>query len=396
MKIILNKLLLLSTVAIILTSCSKEKYVEPLDKDSVPANVTNVTVEPLPGAARISYELPLDKNLRYVKAVYEIRPGVEKESISSLYANSLIVDGFADEKEYQVKLYSVSKGEQMSETPVIVNLTPLTSPIKEAFNTLAFKETFGGATLSFDNSGAAALSVKILTDSSGRLREVETYYTNAVQGKYSIRGFASEPRLFAAVVRDRWGNISDTITQMLTPIFEQAIPKGNFRHVPLSNDTYEPHSTPVWNVTKLWDGKLQGDDQYSIFHTKPGSGMPQSFTFDMGVTAILSRYKFWHAGAGAYQRGAPKKWEVWGTDTAPDPLGNWEGWTKLMDSESYKPSGEGPITSGDLNYANVQGEEFDFPEGIPAVRYLRFKTTETWGGLDYVYIGELSFWGKIQ
>lgn len=396
MKNLINNLIIVAGFIITALSCSKEHYVEPIDKDVAPGAISQVTVQPLPGAAKISYKLPADESLRYVKAVYEIRPGVEKESIASLYTNSLLVDGFAEEKEYEVKLYTVSYGEQVSETPVVVKFTPLTSPIKEAFNTFSFKETFGGALLNFENSGAANLSVQILTDSSGRLREVETYYTKAVEGRYAIRGFTSEPRLFAAVIRDRWGNISDTITKMLTPIFEEKIPKNNFRHVPLPNDTYEPHSTPVWNVTKLWDDKLQGDDQYSIFHTKPGSGMPQSFTFDMGRLAVLSRYKFWHGGAGAYQRGSPKRWEIWGTAETPDPSGSWDGWIKIMECNSYKPSGDGPVTTEDLNYANVQGEEFDFPEGTLPVRYLRFRTIETWGGLDYIYIGELSFWGKLQ
>lgn len=404
LKNIINYLMILAGFIAITVSCSKEHYVEPIDKDEAPGAISQVRVEPMPGAAKISYKLPGDESLRYVKAVYEIRPGVEKESIASLYSNSLIVDGFPEEKEYEVKLYTVSYGEQVSANPVVVKFTPLTSPIQEAFNTFSFKEAFGGTSLTFENSGAANLSVQILTDSSGTLREVETYYTNAIVGQHSVRGFESQPRLFAAVIRDRWGNLSDTITKMLTPLFEEFIPKDLFQVVGLPTDTYLPHSTPTWNITQLWDGRTAPNGGIPIFHTVPTDGnMPQWFTFDMGRTALLSRYKLWHRGAQpsepqpfAYRLGAPKKWEIWGTADTPDPSGSWDGWIKLMDSESYKPSGDGPITSTDLDYATNQGEDFTFPENTPPVRYIRFKTLETWGDVNYIYLQEISFWGDIQ
>ncbi|MCU7693659.1 DUF5000 domain-containing lipoprotein [Haoranjiania flava] len=385
-------------LSVLFFSCSKEKYVEPLVSDTAPAPVTQVTVEPLPGAAKISYKLPKDESLRYVKAVYEIRKGVEREVIGSQYNNFIVVDGFPSTNEYEVKLYSVSFGEQYSE-PVSVKVQPSTPPLLEAYNTVKFSETFGGTTLTFENKGAASLAVMILTpDSSGRLSEVETYYTKSTEGRVSVRGFPAQPRLFAAVVRDRYGNLSDTITQTVTPVFEEKIPKDKFVEVRLANDTYEPH-IPNGQMFQIWDDRIAPNGGIGVFHTKPGSGIPQSFTFDMGRITLLSRYKLWHRGPGtqwAYQLGAPKKWEVWGRTTAPDPQGSWEGWTKLMDCNSYKPSGEGPVTNEDALYATSTGEDFIFPNDIPPVRYLRFNIVETWGYLDYIYIQELTLWGQLQ
>ena len=380
----------------LLFSCSKEKYTDPMtDSGGSPAPVTGVTVIPTPGAAVLRYKLPADENLRYIKAVYEIRPGVTREVISSMYTDSLVVDGFPEVKEYEVKLYSVSYGEKLSD-PVAIKIVPLVSPLKEAAGSLLFEPTFGGTTITFDNSGEAALAVTILTpDSTGKLKPVETYYTKSMEGKYSVRGFASEPRIFGAVVRDRWGNLSDTLTQTLTPIFEELIPKNLFKAVVLPTDVVGGHASATWTLDKIWDGAFgPGSVQ---FHTKPGSGMPQWFTFDMGRLCYLSRYKFFHRNGSefVYQLGAPKKWEVWGTATTPDPSGSWVGWTKLMDCESFKPSGEGPVTAEDANYAMIQGEDFIFPEQIP-VRYLRFKVNETWGFLDYIYIAEMTFWGDAD
>lgn len=395
----MNKIIVLAVGFLLsfalVTSCSKDKYVGPVENDSAPAQVTQVSSRPLPGAVVISYKLPPNEALRYVKAVYEIRPGVQREVISSLYKDSLIVDGFPEVKEYQVKLYSVSFGEKISE-PVTVKVTPLTSPLKEAFNSFNFDETFGGTTITFTNSGEASLAVTILTpDSVGKLKAVETYYTKSLNGKYSVRGFAAKPTVFGAVIRDRWGNVSDTLTQTLTPVFEELIPKNLFKGLVLPTDVIGGHANAAWTLDKVWDG-LTGSA--SPFHTKPSSGIPQWFTIDMGRLCYLSRFKLFHRGPGtsyAYILGDPRKYEVWGSATTPDPTGSWSGWRKLMDCESYKPSGEGPVTSEDITYAVDQGEDFIFPEQFP-VRYLRFKVNETWGFLDYIYITELTFWGDAD
>lgn len=380
---------------LLIVSCSKEKYVSPVDGDLAPSPVTQLSFKPLPGAAVISYKLPANEDLRYVKAIYEIRPGVEREVIGSQYKDSIIVDGFPEVKEYVVKLHTVSFGEKMSE-PVTIKVTPLTSPLREAYNSFKFDETFGGTTITFTNSGEASLAVTILTpDSAGKLKEVETYYTKSLNGKYSVRGFPAQPTIFGAVIRDRWGNLSDTITQTLTPVFEELIPKNLFKSLVLPTDVVGGHANSSWTLDKVWDG-LTGSA--SPFHTKPGSGIPQWFTIDMGRLCYLSRFKLFHRGPGssyAYILGDPKKYEVWGSATNPDATGSWSGWRKLMDCESYKPSGEGPVTSEDITYAVDQGEDFIFPEQVP-VRYLRFKVNETWGFLDYIYITELTFWGDAD
>src|SRR3546814_8332243 len=83
--------------------------------DKQPVKVSNVEVENLPGGAKISYTLPTSENILYIKAIYEIRDGVEQEVKSSYYNRSLLIEGFPDTQEYDVKLYTVSHGEVESE-----------------------------------------------------------------------------------------------------------------------------------------------------------------------------------------------------------------------------------------------------------------------------------------
>lgn len=394
---------LLSLVVISVLSCSKEKYVEPIDSDSAPDPVVSATAQPLPGGATITYKLPNDPRLRYVKAVYTVN-GQQRETIASEFNNSLTVMGFPDTLEHEIKLYSVSKGEQVNNTPVVVRVKPLLPPIMEAYNSLEVKETFGGIKFTFQNSSQAALAVMIITpDNSDKMSVVETYYMNAANGAYAIRGFESAKRTFAFVVRDRWGNLSDTLRGDFIPVFEQQVPKNKFAIVNLPTDTNNPHLTlgSTYTMDKIWDGKTGDSPALPIFHTPPSGTMPKWFTFDMGAVVNLSRFKLFHRQPGnthAYKTGDPKYFEVWGSATAPNASGSWDGWTKLMDCHSYKPSGEANpnVTDEDINFACIRGEDYEFPEGTPPARYIRIKIIETWGSLNYFFIDEMTFWGEIK
>ena len=394
MRKILNTALVL---LLALSGCKENKEYIKLTEDAAPAPVSNVRVENMPGAAKIFYSLPSDESLRYVRAEYEIRPGEFKEAKSSNYTNYVVVDGFPNTEEHEVRLYAVSNGEKSSSV-VTVKIKPLTPPLLEVFNTLQFRETFGGVSVTYQNQGEASMAVTLVTpNSTGEMSEVDTYYSKAKEGKFFARGFEAVKRKFGAIVRDRWGNLSDTAYVELTPVFEELIPKP-FQTYNLPTDSYEAHLSGH-SVDKLWDN-ITGPVSTVGLHTKPGAGMPQHFTFDMKVKSKLSRYKLFHRGSPnsyAYKLGAPKKWEIWGSNN-PDPQGGWGGWEKLMDCESFKPSGNpvGVNTDEDNIYASTTGEDFTFPEEAPAVRYIRFKTLETWDYLDYIYIAELTFWGKRE
>src|SRR5690606_14879527 len=82
---------------------------------------------------------------------------------------------------------------------------------------------------------------------------------------------------------------------------------------------------------------------------------PQWFTFDLGVTAKLSRLVLFKrlSNAYLYNSGAVKRWTLYGSNN-PNPDGSFdESWIFLMDCNSYKPSGlpPGENTNEDLEYA---------------------------------------------
>jgi hypothetical protein len=199
---------------------------------------------------------------------------------------------------------------------------------------------------------------------------------------------------FGAYVKDRWGNYSDTLTLDLVPVFERQFDKSKFKPLPLATDNMTVYSVNT-KMEKLWDGLWALDGQQ--YQTLTGSGIPTWFTFDMNTTSKMSRFRYnarYDNATVIWGHGNPRFFEIWGRADAPTS-GSWDGWTKLMDVESVKPSGLPVGTNSAEDMALImKGEEFDFPPGIPPVRYIRIKVNETWNKQNFIHIAELTFWGQ--
>lgn len=391
---IIYQLVIAIGIAFVFYAC-EEIVNEPLVIGEKPGKITDYTVQSLPGAAKIEFSLPESKDLLYVKAEYEIADGVKREAISSKYKNNLIVDGFPAEGEYDVILYSVAQGNVMSD-PTSVKIKTLTPPYLTAFNSLSMQAVFGGINVAFMNESEGDLVFHVLiVDSTNAWQPAETYYTSLKEGDFSVRGFDTLSYQFGTYVRDRWGNISDTLIGTFKPLYETLIDKSTF--APLNNwpgDVWWAHTgAPSLVMAKIWDDKTTGSSD--CFHTTPNTGMPQSFSFDMGKKVKLSRFKYYQRSSTRWNAGNPRFFELWGSND-PNPDGTWDSWTKIGGFESVKPSGEplGTNTAEDIALA-VAGEDFDVPIITPAYRYYRWNTLQTWANMTYISIGELTFWGSI-
>lgn len=391
MKRIYHLILLIGLTAGI-TGCKKGGRLDHLDPNApAPKQISNVRVTELPGSAILKYDLPKDPNFSYLKAVYEIQPGVFREGKSSMYIDTLALVGFGDVRSYSVKLYSVGRNEKVSD-PLVIRVTPKSPPIKEVFKDLKMESTFGGVKISFKNESQAKLSIVVMVDSTGQntWAPVTTFYTGALDGNFSARGYKPVEKRFAVFVRDRWNNKSDTLIKPLVPMFEELIPKP-WSVLRLPGDTYD--FVESFSVEKLWDNSLARDA--GIFATTGTAPIPQWQTIDLGRKVVLSRMKAFQRQGYEYAGNAVRSFEIWGSNN-PSPDGSWDNWDLLGSFNSFKPSGQpsGVVTPEDKQYASFAGEDFDF-DLSPAVRYIRFKTTATYGSAGQVVVAELSFWGQI-
>lgn len=387
-------LFLIALLASGVAACQKEVHGPLSDGGETPDTLRNVTVAALPGAARITYTLPDNAGILYVRADYENRPGVKREIKASFYNNSLIVDGFGDTAAHTVNLYVVSRSEHASR-PVTISVKPLEPAVVTVFRSLAVREDFGGVNITFKNESKADIAIVTLTDDSlGIFGQTDIHYTSSPGAAYSLRGFAATKRAFGFFVKDRWGNQSDTLRGEYTPLYEKLMDKSKFREVDLPGDVGYGWGLPMPN---LWNGVFSG---YDMWHSADKlDGMPMWITFDMGVTAQLSRIGLWQRQQEGYlyAQNNLKQFEIWGAVNPPAD-GSWDNWTKLAEHTVVKPSNLpiGQISQEDLDAA-AAGEQMDIPLTAPRVRYIRVKILKTWTEGGYAAnIAEMSFWGNDQ
>ena len=339
-------------IGVALAACADNADLnEPAGSTTPPAQVLNATVKNLPGAAIIYYDLPDDQNLKYVRASYKVDNMVRTVN-ASFYTDSLVVEGFPTKGEYDIELYSVSYGEVVS-SPLVVKVNPDTPPYQKVRGTLVSAETFGGIRVNFDNPEKAKLGLGVIKkQAEGIWTQVYMHYTEAKGGDFYVRGLDAVTTDFGIFVRDRWGHLSDTL-----------------------------YADPC-------------------FQTKTTTVMPQWFTFDMGENYKLSRFvmvsRYYPGKYGnTFKAGHPKHFEIWGSIN-PNPDGSFDdSWVLLSEYESVKPSGGGvndALTAEDQEAAK-NGENFIIPDNAPAVRYIRFRTNNTWGNTRYMHLHELTFFG---
>jgi len=396
MKQLINRIACFLAVLFFSTiSCKKAVHSSLFPDGDKPAPLTGTSVVNGPGSASITYSLPGDNSILYVKASYEIRKGVIREAKSSYYANSVTVDGFGDTLEHEVRLYVVNRSD-LSSDAVTVKVKPLTPPLLSVYRSLKVTPDFGGANIQFVNPMKAdVVIVTLAADSTGKIGAANSKYTAADSGSYSVRGYDSTKRVFGFYVKDTYGNYTDTTYLTFSPLYEKFLDKSKFREVDLPTDVgYD------WGLVmpNLWDGIIKGGLIGGFFHTQ-AKPFPMWFTFDLGAKVRLSRITLWHRqdppADWIYNQNNPKVFEIYGcSDAFPNADGGWGDWTMLVHREVVKPSGlpMGSVTQADIDAA-AEGEEMTVGLDKPAVRYIRVKILQTYTN-SATNIAEMSFWGQ--
>lgn len=379
---------------VLVISCKEDPgTIDPLYSDGKgPANVSNVQVENGPGRAVLRYKLPDDLDVSYVKARYEIRPGVFRETKSSKSNDSLVVDGFGEAKVYKVELTTFDKGENSS-SPSTIEVNPTTPPIIEMAKTIGLINDFGGMGILVENPSESdfsfIVSEKIPTSSIEK--PVKTFYTKVKKMAFNVRGYDPEPVTFVVIIKDKYGNVSNPIVKEILPLEELQLDRNMFQVVRYENDT--PPLGSGRDIQAIWNNVF-GDDSW---HSDNNQKFPMSVTFDLGKKVKLSRFKYYQRTSSSsfiYNHYNLKRFEIYGSN---NPSSDWASWELIGTYESIKPSGlpTGQLTNDDRAVA-TGGEEFNVVTLAPEVRYLRIKMLENWSGVDGGQICEMQFWGQYK
>lgn len=372
--------------------CVEEKN-SPLFSGETPDAIVEYTVRNLPGAAEIQFKLT-DTRTAYVKAVYTLKEGLKREAKSSKFDNTLVVDGFSEVKDYQVALYAVGKDEKESE-PVYVTVKPGIPPFQTVVSELSVAPDWGGGKIKGDNVTSAKLMVGVLKRNreTREWQDVEVFFTESQKFDFNFRGQSPVETEFGIYTRDRWQNFSDTVSFTFEPWEEIKLPltHQNFKAVSLPGDIA---GQAGYGLARIFDGaKFSWADG---FYSVASNTWPKVVTIDLLKSYQLSRFKYWQNGNLYYQSANAKHIRIWGNSTLDPDLSTWH---RLGEWDDWRPS-KRPATSGNAGITDEDraaaeaGNDFDFPLGIPGVRYIRIETVSTWEPRTQVYYPELAFWGR--
>lgn len=426
--------------------CAEDNHgrLDQLDESlPAPQPVEVTKVKPISGGAVLWVKIPDDKNIKGVVASYT-RGGVNVEAKVSRYVDSLKVEGYADTDEHEIEVCSFNVNEVKSK-PVTVKFTPETPAIRKVTPTMI--ATAGGVKVKITgNDSKSDLAVCLLRDenvdnagkpvSDIKWKEVTTLFTASNDITLTRRGIEATEAVFGVYVRDRWGNISDTVKTVLAPLPEIMIPKAatavDVDGKPGNAKGFSYNSGAVWSlddnlfkyeaerssfpVKGLWDGS--GESKSPHFLAVDKAPIPCWFTIDLGCEvelsriATLPRIDYPQIFGDAHIR----NFEFWGSNNPSGVPGEGEhgfddSWKCLGKFIQFKPSGylddgtPGVVTQEDREYFN-KGNDFEldseaYPDAYYHFRYLRVVLTSyvAWEMLDAAnaaaQFGELSLYGRV-
>lgn len=383
-------LLILLTV---LASCTTENTDIAVEK---PKPILNAWFEPTIGGGVIFYDLPDDENIHFIKAEYVLNTGKVISRASSFFSDSIVIDGYDDINEHEVKLYSVNF-DGVSSDVYHLKIKTLGSPLEEVINTFTISPSFSSAKLSWNNESGLWMQVILEISSKDKIVVQTEYRMQEGNDEMWIRNLASEEYQFAVYLKDRYGNTSTKIDLgSFTPFVDYELDKSLWSHVP--NDELpegKENADLIFQegrLTKFWDGMLDDVSLNNLNYFYSSKGFPFSYYIDLGRIVKISKVKVWQRESNwqiqpYYYNGQNlKTFELW---ISNDKV-NWE---RVRRATILEPSN--PTTA---NEEAREGHEFiiyeDDPQFTTEFRYLQFTGIETFGMNDpYACLSEITLFG---
>lgn len=378
---------------ILLISCQQD------DTDDIvikPKSVLNAHFEASMGGGVISYDLPDDESIHFVKASYTLNNGRTIERASSYFSNSIAIEGFDDTEEHEVKLYSVSYAGLLSD-PVILRVRTLGSPLDDIAETFKVKPYFSSASLIWENATGAWVQIVVEITTKERT-VVQTEYSMAEGlNEMTIKNLSAENYHFRGYVKDRYGNESKKVdVGSCKPFIDYKIDKTEWNYIP-------NHELPdgrknadlifqEGRLTKFWDDIIDDASLNNLNFFVSAQGFPFSYYIDLGRTVKISRFtvwqreKVWSMPHYYYNGQNLRIFELW---ISNDKI----HWEKVRRATIVKPMSETVALE-----AAREGHEFvvypDDPKFTPEFRYLEFRGIESFGMADqYACLSEITLYG---
>ena len=394
-----------------------------------PGQITNVTFTPLNGGGFFIYTIPSNEDFLYVRGEYTLDNGQTISKSSSVYSDTLFIEGLGTVKEYEIKLFSVNRTGGES-APLIKRVTPLVPTTEAVLQTVSVMPGFSALVIDWKNPLQETITVLAIVTVGGK--EVTlAHSSNTVIDRFTIPNLAGVPHGVKIRIRDIYGNeTKDKDFGSNTPYVDAPISKktwsflrnnllygnkwdyssaedpqfqtplsdykGTFRDDSLKNAA-ETHVEG--RIEKFWDNVYDYRPVLNLnyFHTGTQS-YPFSYFIDMGRRIVASRFKIWQRDTWdqLYTSENVRTFEIW-ISNDPNPAdGVLDDWEFVGRYRIVRPDG----TNLDALNAARNGHEFmlypNNPHFTRPFRYLRFKAIDQAGNPISGNSGcssEITLWG---
>ena len=363
-----------------------------------PGTLSDITVTPTNGGGIISYILPPDSDILYVKAVYTNSLGEEVFKVSSKHNSSVEVNGLNQTTPLMVKLYVVDESENISEA-VEVEFTPLKSFIFLVQESIVITPDLGGVKIAWENiaSKTVFVYVHIIDDDNETIRILSS---NNPQETIFVRGLESKEMTFATKVEDFDGNITELEEKgKFTPLFEEKIDKSTWTLIAnqsINGNAYEGRTVNFWDdIVDTVD--TDADNSYFIITRDNNGGslnFPLDIVIDLNKNIRIQRFKvwqraFWYQGGGVtyhYQEENIKSFDLFSSTDG-------QTWELLGQFDIGDPRDSAGNISAEAFQEAIDGHEFSLPNTSEKFRYLKFSITSNYGSTQITVGSEITLWG---
>lgn len=394
MKNQIKKIILFIVLIGSIFSCSKNE-----DVDSIPPGIlTNVSVVPTNGGGIISYTLPSDSDVSYVRAEYTNSQGEDVFRVSSKYNTSIEVNGLNQTTPIQISLYVVDENENISEA-VEIEFTPLESFIFLVQQSIEISPDLGGVKITWENiaSKTVFVYVHILNGNDETIRILSS---NNAEESLFIRGLEAVEMTFSTKVEDFDGNQTDLqVVGNYTPLFEEKIEKNTWTLIAsqsINGNAYEGRTVNFWD--DIVDTVETDSDNSYFIATRDNNGgslnFPLDIVIDFNKNVKIKRFKvwqraYWYQGGGVtyhYQEENIKSFNLYASNDA-------QSWDLLGQFDIGDPrDGAGNIPASAFQEA-IDGHDFSLDNTSEQFRYLKFSITSNYGSTQLTVGSEITLYG---
>jgi hypothetical protein len=391
----MKKLLFLTILFFAVSSCSKQD-----DGDTTPPSVLTVdSVTPTNGGGIISYTLPNDDDILYVRAEYTNSNGVDVSRASSSYNNSIEIDGLNQTTALTITLYVVDENYNQS-APIYVELVPLESFIYLVQESIEVNTDLGGFRINWENVQSKTVYVFVHIN-NGTEEEIRILSSNNSSESIAVRGLPSEEITISTRIEDFDEN-STTLEEKgtLTPLFEQVIDKSTWTLVAsqsVDGNAWEGASVNFWDDVIDTTNNNSDNSYFMIWRDLNGGSLnwPLDLVIDLNKNVKVTRFTvwqraYWYNGPSDipyyYQEENMKSFTMYASNDA-------QVWEELGQFDIGDPrDSEGNIPQSALDSA-ANGHEFELDEVSESFRYLKFTVTSNYGSEAYVNGSEITMYG---